>query len=305
MEITPKIVLVLVPIGLGLFFRWVRLFSDEDGALLRKFVVRFTVPIFVFFSLYEARPESISAILPMMVALVLMTAVLFAIGWAAAGLFKDPARRAAVHACVTFGNYGWVGLGVADAVLGAPGSQRVVYFILLWWPVFYGFGLTIGFIHAGRRKGGVPVRKAVAVAAPILVAMGLGLAANLRSVALPQLVSEVLRPFGDTTVPLILFSVGVMLDFSRLTGAVKPALLISAVTLLVGPLVGWALAALLARDAVSFGVIVLEGAMPVATMTPMLGENYDMDKDLVSTAIVLSTAISLVTIPVVASIVAG
>ena len=80
MEISQKIVLVLVPIGLGLFFRWVRLFSDEEWALLRKFVVRFTVPIFVFFSLYEARAESISAILPMMVAFVLMTAVLFAIG---------------------------------------------------------------------------------------------------------------------------------------------------------------------------------------------------------------------------------
>lgn len=305
MEISRKILLVLIPIGLGLLFRSLKVFSDEDGALLRKFVVRFTVPVFVFFSLYQARPESLSAIGPMMAALVLMTVMLFGIGWGMAALFGGPARRTAVHACITFGNYGWMGLGVAHALLGAPGTQRVVYFILPWWPVFYAFGLGIGFIHVRERKGGVPIRRAVALAAPPIAAMALGLTMNLRSVAVPGLVTDVLKPFGDMTVPLILFSVGVMLDFSRLAAAIGPALIISAVTLLVGPLVGWGVAALLARDAVSFNVVILEGAMPVATLVPILEENYAMDKDLVSTAVVLSTGLSLVTIPIVAAILMG
>ncbi len=305
MDITRKVLLALLPIGLGLAFRWTGLFRDEEGALLRKFVVRFTVPVFVFFSMYEARPESLSAIGPMMGAFVAMTAVLFLIGWAAAALFREPTSRAAVHACITFGNYGWMGLGIADAVLGAGGSQRVVYFILLWWPVFYAFGLTIGLIHVGKQKGGVPVRRAVAIAAPPILAMLLGLFLNQRGTAVPPLVGEALKPFGDMTVPLILFSVGAMLDFSRITAALGPALLVSAVALLVAPLIGWGLAALLARDSVTYKAIILEGAMPVATLTPVLEENYAMDKDLVSTAIVLSTAISLITIPAVATIMAG
>ncbi len=305
MEITRKVILALLPIGLGLVLRWIGLFRDEEGGLLRKFVVRFTVPLFVFFSVYEARPESIAAIGPMIGAFVAMTAVLFAVGWAAASLFRKPASRAAVHACITFGNYGWIGLGVAHAVLGAPGSQRIVYFILLWWPVFYAFGLPIGFIHVGKQRGGMPVRKAVATATPPIAAMLIGLMLNQRGMAVPPLITEVLKPFGDMTVPLILFSVGVMLDFSRITASVGPALLISAVTLLVGPLIGWGLAALLARDSVSYQAIILAGAMPVATMTPVLEESYEMDKDLVSTAIVLSTAVSLVTVPAVAAIITG
>jgi predicted permease len=296
---------VMIPIGLGLLLRLVRLFGDDEGELLRKFVVRFTVPLFVFFSLYGAEAESLASIGPMVFALVAMTAGLFLLGWAVALTVRGAPQRAAVHACVTFGNYGWMGLGVAQALLGDAGSQRVVYFILLWWPVFYGFGLPIGLIHGERRKGRIPLGRAAAVAAPVLVAMALGLAANLGGVALPSLVDTALRPFADMTVPLILLSVGLLLDPTRLRARLRPALAISAATLVVGPLLGWLLARWLAPDPTTASAIVLLGAMPVATLVPVLGESYEMDMGIVNTAIVLSTLLSLVTIPVTAILLGG
>ena len=170
---------VLVPIGLGLFLRLIGMFGDDEGVVLRKFVVRFTVPIFVFFSIYEAETDSIAAIGPMMLALPLLSVVLFLLGWAVASRFQGGPRRAAVHACITFCNYGWLGWGVAAALLGREGLQRAVYFTLLWWPVFYAFGLPIGLIHTGKQGGGVPLRRTLTVALPPLAAMALGLAANL------------------------------------------------------------------------------------------------------------------------------
>ncbi|MFO7956938.1 MAG: AEC family transporter [Candidatus Brocadiia bacterium] len=303
MHTTQQILQALLPMALGLALRLVGLFGDREGVVLRSFVVRFTVPLFVFFSVYGARPESIAALAPMAGAFVLMTALLFGVGWLASRLVNSAPRKTAVHACITFGNYGWMGLGVMAAMLGEPGTQRVVYFIMPWWLVFYGFGLPIGFIHTRRQKEGVPVRRALLVAAPPLAALALGLSLNVGEVPIPGLVEEVLRPFADMTVPLILLSVGLMLDVGRLHRAAGPALLVTAATLLIGPLIGWAVAGLLARDAVTRSTIILEGAMPVATLTPILEENYAMDKDLVSTAIVLSTALSIVTIPVVAALV--
>lgn len=290
---------------LGLLFRLAGLFGDREGEVLRKFVVRFTVPVFVFFSLYGAEPRSIAAIAPMAGAFVLMTGILFGVGYAASVFFAEPARRTAVHACITYGNYGWMGLGVMTALLGEAGAQRVIYFIILWWPVFYGFGLPIGFIHTREQKGGVPVGKALKVAAPPILAMALGLTLNLAGVQVPEFVGAVLRPFGEMTVPLILLSVGIMLDFGRIRASLPPAALVTGVTLLVGPLVGFTIANLLAPDPVTARTIILEGAMPVATLTPLLEENYAMDKDLVSTAVVLSTAVSLLTIPLFAGLVVG
>jgi hypothetical protein len=291
---------VMIPIILGLILRLIRLFGDDEGELLRKFVVRFTVPVFVFFSLYDARAESLASIGPMALALVVMTAGLFALGWAVALTVRGAPQRAAIHASVTFGNYGWMGLGVAQALLGDAGSQRVVYFLLLWWPVFYGFGLPIGLIHGERRRGRVPLGRAAAVAAPVLVAMALGLAANLGGVAVPSLAQQALRPFADMTVPLILLSVGLLLDPARLHGRLRPALVISAATLVAAPLFGWVLALWLASDPTTAATIVLLGAMPAATMVPVLGEHYEMDMGIVNTAIVLSTLLSLITIPATA-----
>ena len=303
MSSTEKILEILFPMALGLLFRLIGLFGETEGEMLRKFVVRFTVPVLCFVSLYAAKAQSVASILPMAEAFVLMCLVMFAFGWLAALSVKEPAQRTAIHACITFGNYGWMGLGVMTALLGAEGTQRVVYFFMLWWPVFYGLGLPIGLIHVGRSTGGVPLGRTVAVAAPPIIASALGLAANLGHVHVPEHMVSMLAPFGDMTVPLILLSVGMMLDVTRLRMALRPALLITAITLVIGPLVGWGIAALLARDPVSYQTIILEGAMPVATLTPLLEENYAMDKDLVSTAIVLSTLVSLATIPVLAAIV--
>lgn len=56
-----KILGVLLPILMGLGFRLVRVFSDRDGDVLRTFVMRFTVPVMVFFSMYKAERTDITA----------------------------------------------------------------------------------------------------------------------------------------------------------------------------------------------------------------------------------------------------
>jgi hypothetical protein len=116
----------------------------------------------------------------------------------------------------------------------------------------------------------------------------------------PALLARVLKPFGAMTVPLILFSVGAMLDLRGVHQALAPALAISAVTLVVAPVIGAGLAALYTADRISHNVAIMQAAMPVATFTPALAENYEMDLTLANTAIVVSTVLSMLTLPVVA-----
>ena len=298
-----RILLVLIPIALGQAFRQIGLFGDEEGKVFEKLVVRLCVPVLVFFALYDMPMENISAMPRMMGGFILLTGALFCLGWLCSLAFEGPERRAAVHASVMLGNYGWMGLGVCGALLGEPGVVRVVFFISLWWPVFYGFGLPIGLIHAHRRRKGVPLGRVISVAAPTIACLIAGLLLNLGGVELPELVEEVFRPFDEMTVPLILFSVGCMLNVSRASTNVRPALLVSAATLLIGPLIGWGLGYALAGGEVTRKVLILEGAMPVATLTPVLAANIDMDTDLVRVCIALSTLLSLGTLPVVAAIV--
>ena len=304
MSVTARILQVLIPITIGLLLRLVGLFGDREGKVLQKFCVRFAVPVLVFFSMYEVPREALSDIPAMMAALVLLSVALFAVGWLCSRSVSGAPRRAAVHACVLLGNYGWMGYGVAQTVLGHPGLVRAVFFTLLWWPIFYGFGLPVGIIHAVGRKGRVPVGKVLTVAAPLFGCLCVGLVLNLSGWELPDLLEASFRPFGDMAVPLILLSVGAMLDLSKMRSNLAPALLISALTLLVAPLIGWGIAVLLAGSPVSHRVIILQAAMPVASMTPLLAENIEIDLDLVNAAIAASTVLALLTVPAIAALTA-
>ncbi len=297
-----KILEVLIPILIGLGLRLAKIFGDREGDVLRRFVVRFTVPVMVFFSTYGADRSDLAAVPAMMASIVMLTAALFPLGYLCGLPFEGMGRRTAVHACCIFGNYGWLGYGVTEVLLGKAGFLRAVFFATLWWPVFYGFGLSIGLIHAKGRKGGVPLKSALSVTLPVLVALVGGLAVNLSGWQWNKqnLLRASLERFGDMTVPLILFSVGVMLNVSGMRRALKAALLISAVQLVVSPLIGWAIACVLTHDPTSRAVIILQAAMPVATLTPLLAENFEMDLDVANTSIVMSTILAMITLPVVA-----
>jgi len=302
MTATARILQVFILIAMGQAFRLIGLFGEREGEVLQKFCLRFTVPVLVFFSMCEVEEGTVSAMLPMMAALVLMSVALFVVGWLCSRFVQGAARKAAVHASILFGNYGWMPFGVITALLGQAGFFRVVFFILPWWPVFYGFGLAVGLVHAHGRKEKVPLGKTLKVAVPIFACLGLGLAFHGLGWHLPRLLDVTLRPFGEMTVPLVLFSVGAMLDVSKIGTNLGPALLITAVRLVLSPLIGWGIASVLAESAVSFKVIILEAAMPVAAMTPLLAANIEIDVDLTNTAIAVSTLFSLVTIAIVAAI---
>jgi len=305
MPVLTNILEVLIPILLGLGFRTIRLFGDKEGDMLRSFVVRFTVPVMVFFSMYGAERDDVATMPTMTAAFIMITAALFFLGWACSCAVREPAHKTAVHACVTFGNYGWLGWGVCQVLLGDVGFQRAVFFTVLWWPVFYAFGLPIGVIHTRGKKSGVPIGKVVKVAAPVIGMLILGLAFNFAHWRVPGLLDRTLRPFGLMTVPLILFSVGVMLDLGNMRKSLAPAFLVSVATLVGGALIGWGVASLLSSDLRSYQAIIIEGAMPVATLTLVLAENFDMDVDMTNACIVVSTVLSMITLPVVAALVVG
>lgn len=302
MNITTSVLEIIVPICIGQILRLVRLLGDEEGKIIQKLCIRFTVPVLIFYSMYEVNRRSLELITPMVSSFVLLTVILFGIGWLGSCLVKETSRKNAVHACIMFGNYGWLGLGVGGILFGSEGIVRVIFFILLWWPVFYALGLPAGLIHTRERKGNVPIDKVFKIVFPMLVALGLGLWLNFLEIDIPKFLSASLLPFAEMTVPLILLSVGAMLDLRRSHKNIGLALFISFITLLIAPFIGWLVGNLLQQSDISLKIIILESSMPVATLTPVLAQNIKMDLDLVNTSIAISTVISLITLPVIATI---
>jgi predicted permease len=68
------------------------------------------------------------------------------------------------------------------------------------------------------------------------------------------------------------------------------------------PAVVFGVLLLLKVDKLVTGVAVLSAAMPAATVTPMLAEKYGRDAKFASKMLFVSTALSLVTLPIVGKI---
>jgi predicted permease len=294
-----KVALVMLPILLGLVLRAVRVFGAQDASGLRRFVVRFAIPLLAFFSTYEARAGDLKMLPLMIAAAFLVTGGRFLVGACVALAVRGPAKKTCVQACTALGNYGWLGLGVTYAVLGEAGLRLTIFFVMAWWPVFFTYGIGAALVHHGRRGVGVCLPEILQLALPPVSGLLLGLAANLANVPIPHLLQEALEPFAGMAVPLILLSVGLSLELHGVRRALAPALLVSLAVLAIGPLVGWGVAWLLPVDSVARGVIILEGAMPVAMLMLLLADHVEMDKALCHTAIVLSTLLSALSLPLV------
>ncbi|MFO7870916.1 MAG: AEC family transporter [Kiritimatiellia bacterium] len=303
MDIVLKVLGIILPIAAGFVFRSSGVFHEDDAAVLRRFVVRVALPVLVFYSMYDAGRDEVAALPVMLAGIVLVTGARFVLGYILSFTASGGPRKTAVHASTAFGNYGWLGFGVMHVLLGDEGLRRAVFFVLLWWPVFFGFGLPAGIIHNGREKDGFNLPEAVKLMVPVATGLAAGIVMHSLKASLPGFLDLTLRPFAAAVVPLILFSAGMSLRIKGILPSLLPALYISVAVLCVAPAAGWVIARALTDDPVSRAVIVLEAAMPTATLTPVLGEYVKLDSNTANTAVVVSTLLSAVTLPLVALLV--
>ncbi|HDS02902.1 MAG TPA: AEC family transporter [Firmicutes bacterium] len=294
---------ILLPISLGILFRFFG-FTQEESTALRKFVIKVTVPFIVFRNLLQADLESLTQILPSVTAMILMT-VLFSATALGASRFL-PHHKDLRHAFIfsTFvGNYGYLGWGVMNQFYGDAGFTRAVFFTLFFWPVFLLAGFAL--IYLLNKKEDFSHRGLLLIlgknSAPPLLSAAAGLLCNLFTFHPPPLLNTLINQFAAMTVPLILFTIGLSFHFI-LKRSDLPTILLSCIhRLFLGYLIGLATCAFVSLffslDPITKKVILMESVMPTAAMAPFFAEHISLDKKVQASVITLSTAFSLLTIP--------
>jgi predicted permease len=98
--------------------------------------------------------------------------------------------------------------------------------------------------------------------------------------------------------PLIMLSVGLSLRASTMVRTAGPLAVLSALRLLVAPIIAIGLGWLLfgTGDA-AVRVLALEAGMPAMMLTLVVGERFGLDTDFIASAIFVTTAASALTLP--------
>jgi len=102
------------------------------------------------------------------------------------------------------------------------------------------------------------------------------------------------------TIFLVLMSLGIALSRLKVVSWVH-ALILGAVRVIVGPVIGFSLIKILNLDGFAAGVLLIQSCMPSAVLTYLVGSMYSEKSvvDSVASVIVTSTIMSFVTIPIV------
>ncbi len=218
-------------------------------------------------------------------------------------LFKDGLRPAMMRAVNTsYGNVGYLGIPLAAVAFGekgvvAAGVTIVLNTVLILTPATAVFELTA---RRGANEGRAVGSALRSIATnPLILAVILGLAVSAGGAGLASPLDAILKLLGNAAGPCALFALGLYISgrpFVRLYGRLAFGMTLK---LVVFPLLVWGLVLwVLPLEPMWRALAVLMAGTPIGAGSFVLAERYGIDADETSTAIVVSTVLSIVTLGV-------
>ena len=205
----------------------------------------------------------------------------------------DPLSRA-ITAVVMFPNNGNMGLPVATFALGAAGLERAIIYMLGSSFLMFCFGPALI-----RGKGIIEGFK-LTLRLPLLWAILFGVSLRLLAINIPWQLDKGIQQLGAAAIPIALILLGMQLSETRFQPGIKEIILAIA-RLGCAPIIAYTVGSLLNLETLNLQILVLESAMPTAVNSFVIVSEFGGDKDLVARAIVTSTILSFITLPILLS----
>jgi predicted permease len=307
LEIFLKTLPFFVIIGLGFLAGRTKFFSEEATAYLTKFVFYFALSAMLFrFSANLSLAEIFDPRFVM--AYFWGTAFVYGIATAVALLRRLNIEEAAVEAqCAVIGNVGFLGIPMLVLLLGEQAIGPVMLVLAVDLIVF---GSLIVILITGSRDGrmSLGILKTIGLGLiknPMIVSIGTGFIWASFALPIPRPMNEFLEILGAAATPGALFAIGASLA-SKSAERLSVAGWLSFCKLVLHPaFVALAALVLFPVEPYAAGVMIAAAALPFAGNVYILAQHYGVAPTRVSASILISTAISILTVSTVIAWVSG
>lgn len=284
-------------IGLGYLSGRLRFFTEEATAYLTRFVFYFALSAMLFGFAANLDVGAIFSWSFVFAYLAGTTAIWLIV--AAIALWRGAAPEEAVFEAHTgvIGNVGFLGIPMLVLLLG-PEAVGPVLLVLAVDLIVFSSILTM--LITGLRAGRVSMQTfgilgMGLVKNPMIVSVVLGILWGATGLTLPGPVNEFLTLLGAAATPCALFAIGASLA-GRSAERVEVAAWLSFSKLFLHPAAVAAACWAFGVTGFAAGVMIAAAALPVAGNVFILAQHYRVAPQRVSTAILLSTAASVLTV---------
>ena len=237
-----------------------------------------------------------------LVVCLLILAIIFAISFPVAKLIKLPKTKQYLTVfMLLFGNTGFIGIPVIKALYGTDAVFYAAIVELINDILIFTVGILLIQLSAGANLK-VGFKQFIN---PGLIGVIIGLVLFLLNIQLPNLIGGSIEMIGNATTPLTMFCIGFQiggLKFKEIAGDFQ-VYAICFVKLLIVPVLTLLVVKLWAGDfSMLEKVLIIGFAMPVGAVASIFSQQYKGEAAFATKSVLLSTVLSLITIPIFAII---
>lgn len=302
-EILSLVLPFFAVIGCGYF--GARLINETQQDGINNLVLYFALPVLIFSLMARSeiasrfQPDFVSAYLAVSLLLFVLAFLLIRM------VYQSSRSDTAIFAMgAIYGNTGYMGIPIIVISLGNEASVPVVISLIL--DVMIMIPVSVAVLESGRGdvKGsllnGVVKALIATFRNPLIIAALLGIVWSISELPMPVMLDGFLNLLGAAAAPCALFALGASLYGKPIGSTLSPSLLVSGFKLVVHPLLLWyAMTQIWHIDPAWAHPALLGAAMPVAATVYVVARQYHTMITGASTAILVSTGLSLVSYPAV------
>ena len=288
-------------IGLGYWAGYTRFFTAEATAYLTKFVFYFALSAMIFRFTSNLELSDVWDT-NLVLGYLAGTVAVYLIATAVAVMRRQSMEVSAVEAqCAVIGNVGFLGIPMLTLLLGEAAIGPVVMTVSIDLIVFSGL---IVILITLSREGRLSLRTFRTVGLglvrnPMIVSVIAGLTWAALELPIPAPMNDFLTILGAAATPGALFAIGASLA-GKSAERLQTALWLTFCKLGLHPvMVAVGVLWLFPVDRYTATVVISAAALPVAGNVYILAQHYGVAPQRVSTAILVSTIISIVTVSAV------
>ncbi len=277
----------------GMVLGKIHMITKEGRGSLTKIVINLVLPCNILYAFSKADSSALSS----MITVVAMAFFLQIVWYLASKLLwkKMPAyRRGVMRYSFQFSNCGFLGNPVIEGLYGAQG---LIYASVYLIPIrIFMWSVGLGCFQENSGSFGKVVKKVVTH--PCILATVVGILWMFFPIQLPEFLYKTIYSFNLCLTPFTMLIIGsIMADANLKEMFCKDIYVICLLRLVVQPLIVLCICRLLNLETLVAEVVTVLVAMPVASTTAILASQNDCDATFASNAVILTTILSLITIP--------
>lgn len=299
---------ILVTMLVGVIAKKLKVVGDDFRSKLSPFLLDICIPCLIVNSFInlEFDEEHFKSGLTLMLVAVLVVVILYIVGFVFKLVCKDKVFGAIGHYSIIFSNFTFMGIPV---VQGLYGDEGVFFYMMFLMPIRVLYYVLMPFVLAPPNNRHVSVKDIAKIFVSVpMIALYLALFLYLTQIKLPTFIA---KPLGNistlvSTMGIILIGVSLAdVDFKEVFSK-SENIIMPIFNVIIAPVAVLAVLTLLFGETmphISLAVCVIYAALPTATMVPIwAAKYYDEERPikLASVGIVVSTLVSVATLPVIA-----